>query len=53
MAKLWAKRMENPTDNYNNFNQVPAKLRQDVLKILTDDGYIVLEDGKVIKGQTE
>ena len=50
MAKIWAKRLEHPTNNYNNFNQVPNKLRDQVLEILTEDGYIVLEDGSVVKG---
>ena len=49
MAKLWAKRLENPNENYNNFNQVPKKLQAQVLEILTADGYEVLEDGTVVK----
>ena len=53
MAKLWAKRLENPNENYNNFNQVPKKLQDQVLAILTADGYEVLEDGTVVKRLTE
>lgn len=49
MSKLWAKRLENPTDAFNNFNQVPIKLQDAVLKILTADGYKVLDDGTVVK----
>lgn len=49
MAKLWAKRLENPNENYNNFNQVPKKLQAQVLEILTADGYEVLDDGTVVK----
>lgn len=49
MAKLWAKRLENPNENFNNFNQVPKKLQSQVLKILNADGYEILEDGTVVK----
>ena len=49
MAKLWAKRLENPNENYNNFNQVPKKLQDQVLAILEADGYEVLDDGTVVK----
>lgn len=49
MAKLWAKRLENPNENFNNFNQVPKKLQAQVFAILDADGYEVLEDGTVVK----
>ena len=49
MAKLWAKRLENPNESFNNFNQVPKKLQTKVLEILDADGYEVLEDGTVVK----
>ena len=49
MAKLWAKRLENPNENYNNFNQVPKTLQAQVMEILTADGYEVLDDGTVVK----
>ena len=49
MAKLWAKRLENPNETYNNFNQVPTKLRTQVAAILDADGYEILEDGTVRK----
>lgn len=49
MAKLWAKRLENPNETFNNFNQVPKKLQAQVLEILTADGYEVEEDGMVVK----
>lgn len=55
VAKLWASRLEkNPPDpTYNNFNQVPAKLQDQVRAILEEDGYIIMPDGSVVKGLTE
>lgn len=49
MAKLWAKRLENPSETYNNFYQVPAKLRDQVRSLLEADGYSILDDGSVVK----
>lgn len=49
MAKLWAKRLENPNENFNNFNQVPKKLQAQVKSIIEADGYVINEDGTVSK----
>lgn len=47
VAKLWAQKLE--TGKVDNFNLVPAKLQDQVLAILTEDGYEVLPDGRVVK----
>ena len=51
VARLWADRLEQdpPNPKYNNFNQVPAGLRDQVLELLDEDGYMVLPDGSVRK----
>lgn len=51
IAELWAKRLENPDEKYNNFNQVPAKLKDQVRAIIEADGYIINEDGTVTKDE--
>ena len=48
MAKIWAKRLENPDEQYNNFYQVPPKLQSQVRAILERDGYEILDDGTVV-----
>ena len=53
MAKLWAKRLEHPDDKYNNFNQVPVKLREQVRAIIIADGYEILDDGTVVKREVD
>lgn len=47
IAKLWADRLE--SGKINNFYKVPPKLQSNVLAILTEDGYEVMEDGTVVK----
>ena len=48
MANLWKKRLEHPTDKYNNFNQVPPRLQDEVRELLEADGYEILPDGRVV-----
>lgn len=47
VARLWADKLESGA--VDNFNKVPAKLQNDVLAYLTEDGYEVLPDGRVVK----
>ena len=49
MANLWKKRLENPDDKYNNFNQVPDPFKPQVRAMLEADGYEILDDGTVVK----
>ena len=47
VANLWAKRLEDGREA--NFNNVPAKLKDEVRVILDEDGYTVNPDGTVVK----
>ena len=47
-AKLWAKRLEEPNEEFNNFNRVPPRLQSQVRAILEADGYEILPDGRVV-----
>lgn len=47
VARLWADRLEN--GKIDNFNRVPVKLQDDVRLLLTEDGYEILSDGRVVK----
>lgn len=47
-AKLWAKRLEEPNEEFNNFNRVPPRLQNQVRAILEADGYEILPDGRVV-----
>lgn len=53
IAELWAERLENHDEKYNNFNQVPVKLRDKVRAIIEADGYVINEDGSVTKAEDE
>lgn len=53
VAELWARRLENPNEKYNNFNQVPDKLKDQVRAIIIKDGYVINPDGTVTKKETE
>ena len=47
VARLWADRLE--SCKIDNFNKVPAKLKNEVAILLDQDGYEILEDGTVQK----
>ena len=47
VARLWADRLE--SGKIDNFNKVPSKLKNEVLILLDQDGYEVLDDGTVVK----
>lgn len=36
-----------------NFNEVPNKIKDKVRAVLEEDGYIILDDGTVIKDMAE
>lgn len=52
MARVYAsacKRKNNP----KNFNTVPAELSDEVRSIIENDGYVINEDGTVVKPDPE
>lgn len=50
MARIYATSCER---DGKNFNDVPKRLRPEVRKIIEADGYIIEEDGTVVKGEVE
>lgn len=42
IARMWADRCEK---NIRNTNEVPVKLKSDVLQLIAEHGFIVEEDG--------
>lgn len=46
MAKIYATACE---ERGKNFNTVPAKIAEQVRAIIENDGYIIKEDGTVVK----
>lgn len=49
VARLWADRLE--SGKIDNFNKVPAKLKNEVSALLYEDGYKILPDGRVVKDE--
>lgn len=47
MARIYA----NKCEEGKNFNTVPKKIQNDVRAIIEADGYVILEDGSVVKGE--
>lgn len=48
IAKLYADKCEN---RGLNFNSVPKSKQKEVKAIIEEDGYIILEDGSVVKAE--
>jgi len=48
MARIYANRCEK---GLKNFNQVPKKLQSQVRDIIETDGYVILDDGTVVKAE--
>lgn len=47
MARIYATSCERG----KNFNTVPAKIQEQVRAIIEADGYMILEDGTVVKAE--
>lgn len=50
MARIYATACEK---DGKNFNTVPRKLQPAVRALIEADGYIILDDGSVVKGLTD
>lgn len=48
MARVFATACEK---DGKNFNTVPKSMQAKVRKLIEDDGYIIQEDGTVVKGE--
>lgn len=46
ISMLWVQKLK---VDERNFNDVPAKLRDEVMQKLTEDGYTVDDEGQVVK----
>jgi len=46
MARIYANQCEN---NGKNFNTVPSKIAEKVRELIIADGYIIKDDGTVVK----
>lgn len=50
MARIYANACEKQG---KNFNTVPKKIQEDVRAIIEADGYVILDDGTVVKAVEE
>lgn len=50
MARIYATSCER---DGKNFNKVPKKLQEQVREIIEEDGYVILDDGTVVKAEEE
>jgi len=50
IARVYANLCEK---NGKNFNTVPKSKKEEVRELITEDGYVILEDGTVVKAVSE